>query len=136
MDEVLRAEVRQRAGNRCEYCGLAQSALPFASFHVDHIIAVQHGGSDELPNRALCCSRCNFSKGPNLSGFDNETGAIVPLFHPRNDKWHDHFEYQRAYIMGRTSTGRVTVQVLNMNEDRRVKLRASLLQTRRPRRNP
>lgn len=134
MDEQLRAQVRQRAADCCEYCRLPQSALPFATFHIEHIIAEQHGGSDELPNRALCCARCNLSKGPNLSGIDSETGAIVTLFNPRTDKWHDHFEYRGALIVGRTPTGRATVHVLNMNEDRRVKLRASLLQSRRPRR--
>lgn len=131
MDEQLRAQVRHRAGNCCEYCRLPQAALPFATFHIDHIIAEQHGGQGELINLALCCSRCNLSKGPNLSGIDSETKAIVSLFHPRHDKWHDHFEYQGPYIIGRTPTGRATVQVLNMNEDRRVKLRSSLLQSRK-----
>ncbi len=132
MDEQLRAHVKQGrviAANTAD-CPKRHCV----SFHVDHIIAEQHGGSDELPNLALCCSRCNFSKGPNLSGIDCETGAIVTLFHPGKDERHDHFEYQGALILGRTPTGRSTVQVLNMNEDRRVKLRASLLQTRRPRR--
>jgi HNH endonuclease len=134
MDEQLRVQVRQRAADCCEYCGLPQSALPFARFQVDHIIAEQHNGPTELFNLALCCSRCNLSKGPNLSGIDSETGAIVTLFNPRTDNWHDHFENHGVFIVGRTPAGRATVHVLNMNEDRRVKLRASLLQSRRPRR--
>lgn len=127
MDEQLRAEVRQRAKDCCEYCGLPQVALPFARFHVDHIIAEQHGGSEELSNLALCCARCNLNKGPNLSGIDSETGAIVPLFHPRTDRWDEHFERQGVLVVGLTPTGRATAHVLKMNEDRRVKLRASLL---------
>jgi len=126
MDEQLRVQVRQRAGDCCEYCGLPQSALPFATFHVEHIIAQQRGGSDDLLNRALCGARCNLSKGPNLSGIDSETGTIVTLFNPRTDKWHDHFKQSGSFIIGCTPTGRATVHVLNMNEDRRVKLRASL----------
>ncbi len=134
MDEQLRVQVRHRAADCCEYCSLPQTALPFARFQVDHIIAEQHGGLSEFSNLALCCARCNLSKGPNLSGIDSETGTIVTLFNPRTDKWHDHFEQREAIIVGLTPTGRATVHVLNMNEDRRVKLRASLQQPRRPRR--
>ena len=134
MDDQLRVQVRQRAGDCCEYCSLPQEALPFARFQVDHVIAEQHGGLDELSNLALACARCNLCKGPNLSGIDKESGAIVTLFNPRTDNWHDHFEIRAALIVGCTPTGRATVQVLNMNEDRRVKLRASLQQKSRMRR--
>lgn len=41
MDGAVRNLVRQRAGNRCEYCRLPQAAVD-ATFHVDHIIAQQH----------------------------------------------------------------------------------------------
>jgi 5-methylcytosine-specific restriction endonuclease McrA len=126
MNDLLRASVRQRARDRCEYCDLPQTALPIARFHVDHIVAEQHGGREVLSNLALCCARCNLNKGPNLSGVDQETGRIVNLFNPRTDRWEEHFEHQSALIVGRTPTGRATVQVLKMNEDRRLKLRASL----------
>lgn len=126
MDEQLRDAVRQRAKDCCEYCGLPQDAQPFARFHVDHIIAGQHGGGEELSNLDLCCARCNLNQGPNLSGIDSETGAIVPLFHPRIDRWETHFERHGVLIVGLTPTGRATVHVLKMNEDRRLKLRAAL----------
>ena len=85
MDAAIRDLVRRRAGNRCEYCRLPQSALPHAPFHVEHVVAKQHGGSDDTVNLALACDRCNLHKGPNLSGIDTETGVTVPLFHPRKD---------------------------------------------------
>ena len=52
MDAVTGQTVRERAGNRCEYCRLPQefSAL---QLHIEHIIARQHGGLDELENLAL-----------------------------------------------------------------------------------
>ncbi len=73
MDSQTRRFVRQRAAERCEYCQLHQrnSELPH---HVEHIIARQHGGSDEIDNLALACHRCNLRKGPNLSGIDPGTG--------------------------------------------------------------
>ena len=40
----LRNFVRQRAGNRCEYCRIRYGDFDVAEFHVEHIIARQHGG--------------------------------------------------------------------------------------------
>ena len=72
-------EVRDRAGDCCEYCALPQSKSS-ARFCLDHIIARQHGGPTSLGNLALCCLRCNKFKGPNIAGIDPQTGALTPLF--------------------------------------------------------
>jgi 5-methylcytosine-specific restriction endonuclease McrA len=45
--------VRERAGDRCEYCQLHQSDSPLASLHIEHIIPKKHGGSEEPSNLAL-----------------------------------------------------------------------------------
>jgi len=42
IDPATRAAVRERAGDRCEYCSLAETAEPFFSFHIEHIVARQH----------------------------------------------------------------------------------------------
>ncbi|SPF47652.1 hypothetical protein SBA4_3740007 [Candidatus Sulfopaludibacter sp. SbA4] len=72
--------------NRCEYCLLHQE-YSHRAHHIEHIVAKQHGGSDDIGNLALACHRCNLCKGPNLTGLDPESGRIVPLFHPRRDRW-------------------------------------------------
>ena len=95
--------------------------------HIEHIIAKQHGGSDEVENLALACHRCNLHKGPNVTGIDPATGEIVALFHPRRDEWHRHFHFDGTYIEGLTPTGRATVRVLTLNDARRVELRAELI---------
>ena len=89
VDANLRRLVRERAENRCEYCGCHQDELPFVTFHVEHIIARQHGGADDESNLCLACHWCNFHKGPNLSTIVD--GELVPLFHPRLQRWDDHF---------------------------------------------
>lgn len=94
---------------------------------IEHIIARQQLGGDEAENLALACDQCNLHKGPNLSGLDPETGQLVALFHPRRDPWADHFELQGAEIAGRTTTGRATVRLLQMNSRVRLHLRALLL---------
>jgi hypothetical protein len=129
MEAAVRTLVRERAGDRCEYCHLKQEHLPFSTFHVEHVIARQHGGADDPSNLALACDRCNAHKGPNLSGIDPETGDIVPLYHPREHIWEEHFRESEAVITGLTAIGRTTVRVLNMNEDRRVRLRTLLKQS-------
>ena len=126
MDAVTRQSVRQRALDRCEYCRLPQSSQPFVTFHVEHIIARQHGGTDHLDNLCLACERCNAAKGPNLSGRDPVTGNIERLFDPRHQDWPEHFQFQGPVIVGLTPVGRATVDVLKMNEHRRVQLRAEV----------
>ena len=79
------------------------------------------------PNLGFSCNRCNLSKGPNLAGIDSATGNMVALFNPRTDSWDDHFTFHGASIVGLTPTGRATVQVLNMNELRRLRSRAALM---------
>lgn len=86
-------------------------------------MAKQHGGSDDPAGLALACDRCNAYKGPNLTSIDPETDAMVPLFHPRMDRWEDHFEVRGGHVCGKTQVGRATVRLLNMNAPRRVELR-------------
>lgn len=126
IDAATRRLVRERAGGRCEYCGLRQAQQPFPTFHIDHIIAAQHGGTDDAMNLAVACHHCNLHKGTNLSGLDPDTGALVALFYPRRDVWDAHFMVRDALVVGLTPTGRVTVQVLAMNADERVELRREL----------
>jgi hypothetical protein len=128
MDAAVRDAVRERASHRCEYCRLAQHQAPVARFHIEHIVARQHGGGDNPRNLALACPRCNRSKGPNLRSIDPSTNEVVPLFNPRTQSWHDHFALRGVHIIGLTATGRATVQLLKMNADERIEIRSRLLE--------
>ena len=125
MSPAIKERVRQRAGNRCEYCGLHQDDSPLAALHIEHIIPIKHGGTDDLGNLALACIHCNLHKGPNLTGIDPDTQKITELFHPRRHRWKDHFEWRGQYVAGRTAVGRTTVRVMNMNSDDQLNLRSS-----------
>ena len=100
MDAALRTLVRNRAGNRCEYCGLHQDDEPLYRFHIEHILPRQHGGIDDPNNLALACYHCNVNKGPNLAAIDPETGQMVRLFNPRQDRREEHFTVAGAAIAG------------------------------------
>lgn len=125
MDAALREFVRRRAGNRCEYCLLRQQHCELVH-HIEHIVAKQHGGTDDGENLALACHRCNLRKGPNLTGVDPASGEIAALFHPRRDCWNEHFTVQGSRVTGISATGRATVQLLAMNDARRLELRAEI----------
>ena len=127
MDEPLRQFVRTRADNLCEYCRLPQHCYP-ARFHVEHIRARSHQGSNDSDNLALACPRCNRQKGTNLSAYDPATEQLVPLFNPRTDLWKEHFSFRDEWIHGLTDKGRATITLLRMNEEQRLLLRRHLLE--------
>ena len=124
MDAATRRLVRQRASNRCEYCGLRQDQSPLAALQIEHILPKKHGGGDEAENLALACIDCNLSKSSNLAGRDPETRQVTELFNPRTQLWDEHFERQGIFIVGRTAVGRTTIVVLNMNSDDALELRS------------
>jgi hypothetical protein len=102
------------------------SGLHPAPFQIDHIIAKKHGGVENLDNLALACIHCNRYKGPNVAGIDSETGELTRLFHPRTDLWTRHFRRNGAEIIGVSAIGRVTVNVLFINDPEVVWLRSTL----------
>ena len=123
MTASLRKRIRERAGNRCEYCRIRE-ADEFYTYQIEHVVARQHRGADDDSNLALACPSCNRRKGPNLSAIDPETNLTVPLFNPRTDGWENHFVQRGARIAGLTPTGRATVRLLEMNHERRLEFRA------------
>jgi hypothetical protein len=126
MDADLQRAVRERAKHRCEYCRFPE-AFAEAPFHVDHVIARQHGGTRTLENLALACCFCNRYKGPNLSGVDPVSGQLAPLFHPRHDDWNEHFEWNESHLVGRTANARATIQALRLNRPDAIAVRQILI---------
>lgn len=127
MKRSVREIVRRRADGRCEYCRLHEADQPLLSFHVEHIVAKKHRGSDGLDNLAWACLECNLGKSSNLSGRDAITGRVVVLFNPRRQRWSRHFEWAGARLVGLTACGRTTVDVLNINAPHRIALRRLLI---------
>ena len=117
-----------RAQGRCEYC---QSPEDFSldTFTVDHIQPVADAGSNELDNLAFACHNCNNRKQDDTAVLDAQTGEQVPLYHPRNDVWSDHFVWSEdtLSILPLTATGRVTIIRLQLNRRGAVNIRRALL---------
>jgi hypothetical protein len=127
MTEDLRRRVRRRARHRCEYCRLPQSALRIRH-QIEHVIADQHEGGDDLSNLALACAHCNLHKGPNLAGMEPLTRELTRLFHPRRDRWREHFAWHGALLIGLSPVGRTTIQVLAINDPVVVATREALIE--------
>ena len=80
-----------------------------------------------LANLAWSCPDCNAHKGSDLSGLDPKTGKLERLFNPRTDRWNEHFAWNGAELAGRTSIGRVTVALLQINREERIAVRRELM---------
>jgi 5-methylcytosine-specific restriction endonuclease McrA len=128
VDARTRQTVRERAGERCEYCHLPQALTPFITFHIEHIEATQHVRDDSIGNLALACPDCNRYKGPNLTTLDLRTRKIVPLFHPRRDVWTEHFEYSGPRLISKTEVGEATIHLLQINAAERLEYRSKLVE--------
>jgi hypothetical protein len=110
--------VARRAGHRCEYCR-APEAIFNLPFEVEHIEPSSKGGLDDESNLALSCRACNLFKSNQQSALDEATGEVERLFHPRIDRWEDHFLLQdeAGRLTGLTRIGRATVSCLRLNRD-------------------
>lgn len=77
---------------------------------------------------ALACQGCNNHKYNKTEAIDPITGEIAPLYHPRQQKWSDHFSWNEDFslIIGITTIGRVTVETLQLNREGLVNLRRVL----------
>ncbi|HEX3150786.1 MAG TPA: HNH endonuclease signature motif containing protein [Gemmataceae bacterium] len=125
MDEPLRRLVRERSAGVCDYCQFSMSAIA-QSFAIDHIIARQHGGATTPDNLANIFQHCNQAKGSDIGSIYWETGDFVRFFHPRTDRWADHFELVGRRIESLSPIGLVTARILGFNTGERILERQSL----------
>jgi hypothetical protein len=61
----VRAQVLNRDRHTCYYCGARGSNV---RFHMDHVVPVSWGGTNDLANLVTACSRCNLKKGATVTG--------------------------------------------------------------------
>lgn len=101
-------------------------------FSAEHIIPRSKKGATRLDNLAWACQGCNNHKYNRVSARDPVTGAIIALFHPRKQRWEDHFTWneERVRILGVSPTGRATVAALHLNRLGLVNLRRALVVVR------
>ena len=125
---ALRRFVRDRAGERCEYCR-CHDGFSTETFEVEHILPRAKGGLTIIQNLAYACSGCNGRKATRTAAPDPLTGTLVPLVNPRLDHWAEHFIWRAGYteITGLTKSGRATLDALQLNRPAVVNLRRVLV---------
>lgn len=123
--KALREQVKHRAGFRCEYCQTSEW-LNGIEGEIDHIIPRAEGGTDRSDNLCLACTSCNGYKQAKTSGTDPDSGQVVALFHPRRQRWEEHFAWgvDATRILGLTACGRATVEALRLNHPLAISARA------------
>ncbi|MGH7966294.1 MAG: HNH endonuclease [Candidatus Binatia bacterium] len=124
---AVRRLVRDRAGNRCEYCQhpASHACSPYAC---EHVLPSARGAGNTPAELAWACPACNSHKYTKTDACDSQTGRVVPLFNPRRQRWSRHFAWSEDFllIVGRTATGRVTVETLHLNRPELLNLRRAL----------
>ena len=97
-------------------------------FSVEHIEPRSRQGAHTLDNLALACQGCNTHKYTKNEGCEPITGERVALYHPRRQRWSEHFAWKNycTRIVGLTPTGRATVETLQLNREGLVNLRLIL----------
>lgn len=113
------------ADHLCEYC-LIHEDDSFFGCEVDHIISEKHGGPTEISNLAYACMFCNRHKGSDIGSIVRTTGAFCRFFHPRTDRWSEHFGLVGVTIRTVTDIGEVTARILDFNDDDRILERQAL----------
>jgi 5-methylcytosine-specific restriction endonuclease McrA len=123
----LKQTIIECARGCCEYCR-SQALFSTQAFSVEHIIPVSCGGETVSDNLALACQGCNNHKYTKTKRRDLVSGEIVPLYHPRQQRWQEHFTWSEDFtlIVGLTPTGRATVESLKLNREGLVNLRRVL----------
>ena len=98
------------------------------AFAVEHIDPRSRAGATVADNLAYACQGCNNHKYTRTTAPDPATGTEVGLFHPRRDRWRDHFVWNDdcSEVLGVTPTGRATVAALRLNRPGVVNLRRVL----------
>jgi 5-methylcytosine-specific restriction endonuclease McrA len=125
---TLRKSIVSRASGLCEYCKCPEEFSP-DPFAIDHIEPRQLGGKTHTENLALSCSGCNGHKYARTYYLAPETQQLVRLFNPRQQKWADHFSWDKSltHIIGKTACGRATIKALMLNRQGVVNLRTLLI---------
>ena len=112
----LRQRIVAESCNRCAYCH-SLTSVTGARPVLDHIIPEVAGGLGVWENLCVTCHSCNEFKGAQMDTADPLTGVRVALFHPRRQRWREHFRWSAdgGTLVGLTPVGRATVVALQMN---------------------
>lgn len=117
-----------RANGLCEYCK-SPSNFSTKPFSIEHIVPRSKSGLDNQQNLAFACIGCNIYKSDKTEFIDLISQQKHQLFNPRTMNWDEHFIWDNYFtsIIGKTATGRVTIEAIKLNRLQLKNLRRALL---------
>ena len=120
----LQRQIRSHFANCCAYCRTAES-LTTTTFEFEHIVPHSKNGKTIFENLCLACPSCNRFKAVRQTAIDPSTQAEMPLFHPQQQIWADHFKWNEKVteLVGLTPIGRATLTALKMNRLQLIRVR-------------
>lgn len=85
---VVKLRVLQRTAGRCWYCGRVLNVTGQQSNHIDHVLPVSKGGSNDPDNLVASCASCNTMKGDKtLAEYRAHCGGDLFWFERREGGW-------------------------------------------------
>lgn len=118
LTQAMRKRLEDVDDHLCAYC---QTSVRNTGQHltIDHVTPQSAGGETEFDNLCLACRRCNEFKGSTIIATDPLTGDKVSLFHPRRNRWGEHFTWDATgtRLVGLTTVARATILALAMNDE-------------------
>ena len=125
LPEGSRGIVRQRAGYRCEFCGVHENDAG-GELTIDHYRPRSRGGGNNLGNLIYACQRCNLYKHDYWPA-DEEA---IRLWNPRQESSATHFaERDDGALEAKTPVGAFTLSQLRLNRPQLVAFRRRQKQT-------
>src|SRR5262249_29783652 len=138
---ALRAKVSPILGREQRACPSA-AAAPSARTRWQPLRVLRHlasGAGGDIPRRPRAASprrrrrdagksraslRLLFAaKGARTTASDPHPGQLTTVLNPRTNRWNEHFRVEGVLIVGHTSIGRASVQLLAMNRPLAVEIR-------------
>jgi hypothetical protein len=110
---ILKKQVMEVAGKRCEYCQLPAKAAIDLQIH--EITPLSDGGLIAFDNLVYACLQCRTHQRDTQQ--DTHTGKSVVRFNPRRHNWSEHFRWSDDHLqmVGVTPVGAATVNTLRLN---------------------
>lgn len=122
--KAIQQKIRTQFANCCAYCQTAEF-LTATTFEFEHISPSSAGGQTTIENLCLACPSCNRYKASRQTAIDTKTGLSVPLFHPQEQNWKEHFQWSQDFsqLIGLTAIGRATCTALKINRPQLLRVR-------------
>ena len=119
--------LRHEFNNTCVYCRLTDTLKGDDNFGVDHYRpkSIFPDLISEYSNLFYACNCCNRRKGNYWPDLQLGTQHVIP--NPCDHVMFDHLRYDKAHVQGRSETGNIAIETLDLNDANSIDYRKIVL---------